>query len=164
MLIADFIKHNKLFFQGKYNLNTKANLLIEDHYSCFVVHCLAMQALMLNKAKAYKPLWLYNPNVSIELLKSYSPNAEQVKLVKPGYLNRLYIVFVALFNFIKIKFKSDILSFTYDKVKYGDIVYDSYLAQYKVGTIRQIDLKVLYLIAQCIYRHESIKKTILKYN
>lgn len=164
MSINNFIKQNEYFFK-KYSDNLEGgNLLIEDNSLCFVIHCLAMQALLIKKAKGLKPVWLYNKDIPLNLLKSYSSNAEQVQLVRLNFLFRLLVLLRAFKGYVCVLLKSDILSFTYDKVKYGDIVYDAYLAKKQVGTIKRIDFSIFYLIAQCIYRHESIKKTIIQNN
>jgi hypothetical protein len=52
--------------------------------------------------------------------------------------------------------RRDILSFRYDGIKYGDIVYDSYLAERQAATIARIDTYILRLIYKCIRRHEYV--------
>jgi len=99
---------------------------------------------------------LYSDEYPIELLQSYVPTAKYTTNPK-NYFGIFKIIMISIWKFLAIYKTRDILSFSYDDVKYGDIVYDTYLAHEKVGTIRKIDLKMLYILYICIRRHEQFK-------
>ena len=159
----NFIDKNKAFWLNFNNIFPSKNLLIEEPSKCFITHVLATQSLVLCKARSYKPVWMYSKNSSLELLRSYNPRAEYVKI--PG---SIFFSMVALLKaiprYLKMVLSRKIISFTYDNIKYGDIIYDSYLSLRKVGTVKQIDLAFLYLIYSCIKRHDSVRRLIKTHN
>lgn len=159
----DFIKKNREFWKGNINENCDKKLLIEEAEIPCIIHDLAIHTILLNKAKSYQPIWYPNSNVSLDLLKSYIPLAEKAKTPKLNIFENISVFINSLIQFLKIIINRDILSVKHDGVKYGDIVYDVYLAQEQVGTIEKIDSKIYELIRQCIKRHILIIK-ILKNN
>jgi hypothetical protein len=64
----------------------------------------------------------------------------------------------ALGHFVRIFFTWNIVGFSHGGVRYGDIAYDTYLAQQKVGTIRRINKPLLLIFYAIIRRHEEIKR------
>ncbi len=161
MDLKDFIELNKEFLGYTYNNKVKENLLVEnpcDHY--FINHCMGVQTTVLNMAKDFKPLWLRNDNIPIEFLKSYVPTAEYTDLPEIKPLERFYIDTITNINYLKLLLTKNIINFHFDKVKYGDIIYDTYLAENQVGTIKNIDSKIKKLIKRVITKHRQIKKLV----
>ncbi|MHA1492199.1 MAG: hypothetical protein ACTSRI_21430, partial [Promethearchaeota archaeon] len=114
--------------------------------------------MIINQAKGYRPVWLCRKNKKEhQLIKSYFKNAEILTTKKKWLFKKLYAIIITFFKFIKIFLSKDILEFYYDKVKYGDIVYDAYLFENKVSTIKKIDFKIFKIISKCIFRHIKIK-------
>lgn len=153
-----FVQRNRDFWLSFPVRNTDRKVLIEEPMVSYITHPNAIFAVILNQAKSLTPVWLYSHAEDIELLKSYVPTAEYVSLRKPSWLCRLRMVFSAIEKFLVMYRTRDVLSFSYDGVKYGDIVYDSYLWQQQVATVKKIDINVLRLIYSCIWRHECVRR------
>ena len=162
MGLTEFINRNKKFWEENSNINYNKKLLIEEMGTPFIVHGLANHAIILSKAGGYQPIWMPNRAVPISLLKSYNSTSEHAKVYKLNFTEKTKVFISALTEYIKILFNRDVLSFKYDGIKYGDLVYDGYLDRKQVGTIKHIDLLVLSYIKKCIRRHVIIKKTLLK--
>lgn len=164
-MLEQFIKKNKEF-QKELQLPEKrnGNLLIEEASICFIRHCLAVQALLLTKAKSYSPVWIKNNATPIELLKSYDKLAKFSNDCNFNVFEKLKIKILSKLAYLKLKKTSDIIQFTYDGIKYGDLVYDVYLTENQVGTIKKINKKIYHLINRCITRHEYVKKILKKEN
>lgn len=160
MGLSEFIKKNGEFWRDNFNEHCDKKLLIEEMGTPFLIHGLALHSIILNNAKGYQPVWIPNESVSLELLKSYVPNTEHAKMYKLNFWEHTKIFFSAVWGYIKVLLKGNILSFTYDGVKYGDLVYDGYLDRKKIGSIKHIDLLVFSYIKKCIRRHVMITKTI----
>lgn len=160
MGLNEFIKINRELWKGNINEKCDKKLLIEEMGSPFLLQGLANHALVLNKAKGYQPIWIPNKGVSLDLLKSYNPLSEHAIVYKLNFCEKVKVFNSAIAEYIKVLFNRDILSFKYDGIKYGDIVYDGYLDRKQVGSIKHIDLLVLSYIKKCIRRHIIITKTL----
>lgn len=160
MGLREFIEKNRKLWQENTNSNCSAKLLIEEMGAPFIVHDLAIQTVVLNKAKGYQPIWMPNDDVSLDLLKSYVPSTEKASLYKLSLWDSTKIFFNAFKAYCKVLVTGDLLSFEYDGIKYGDIVYDSYLDRKQLGTIKHLDLLVLSYMKKCIRRHVVVTKTI----
>jgi|GEM_PF-1947142 len=154
----NFIKHNKKFWSGFKPREGTEKILIEEPVSAVITHANAIFALILNQAKGYVPVWLYNKNCqNIKLLKSYNPNSATTVAPRQSLSLKIYIFLVSMIKFAKIYFTKDILRIYYDGIKYGDIIYDTYLIKNSVATIKKIDYKLFKYIVSCISRHIQIK-------
>ncbi len=154
-----FIKENRKFWSQFTIKNNGKKLLIEEPGR---IYTNATFAMIVNQAKGYIPVWLCGKNSQQHrLIRSYFPDVEILTTGKEWLPKKLYAAIIALFKFIKILFTKDILGFRYDGIKYGDIIYDTYLHKNKVATIKKIDFKLLKVISIYIFRHIKIK-TILK--
>lgn len=164
MGLQEFITKNREFWKDNINQNCEKKLLIEEAEIPLIVHDLAIHSILLNKSKDYQPVWLPNDNVSLELLKSYIPCAEKAAVAKLNFFEKLKVFVASLLQFLKVLINRNVLSVKYDGVKYGDIVYDGYLADKKVASIKKIDLKIYGLIRKCIKRHFLVIKTLKQNN
>lgn len=160
MGLSEFINKNSGFWKNSENQDCNKRLLIEEMGTPFLVHGLALHSVLLNKAQGYQPVWIPNESVPLDLLKSYVPSAEHAILYNLNFWERTKVFFSAVVAYIKVLIKRDILSFTYDGIKYGDLVYDAYLERKKVGSIKYIDLLVLSYIKKYIRRHVIVTKTL----
>lgn len=157
---SEFIEINKKLWADDINENCDKNLLIEEMGAPFLFHGLGNHSIILNKARGYKPLWIPRDNIPLALLRSYVPSADHALLYKLNLWEKTKVLLSSVVAYIKVLLKRDILSFKYDGIKYGDLVYDGYLDRKKVGTIKHIDLLVLSYIKKCIRRHVIITKTL----
>ena len=158
--MKDFIQRNREFWAKFPTHPTSRKILIEEPSSNLInTHGAAIFAVIFNQAKSFTPVWLFSRDWDIEFFKSYVPTAEYVK-PKLSRLSRLRLFFITIWKFMVMFFTKDILSFSYDGVKYGDIIYDSYLASEKLATIKKINVKLLYIIHACIRRHENIRRVL----
>jgi len=157
-----FVRENRKFWSQFKIKNNGPGLLIEESGRPMYLHINAVFAIMINQAKGYTPIWLGKKNSEeYQILKSYLPDVKTAKKQKKWWFLQLYAIFIAIFKFIKIVFTKNIVELSYNGVKYGDIVYDAYLFENKVATIKKLDLKIIKIIAKCIFRHIKIK-SILK--
>ena len=153
-----FIKENRKFWSQFTIKDNGKKLLIEEPGWVMITHANAIFAMIINQAKGYAPTWLCRKNPQEHLLlRSYFPNVKIITAQKKWLPRKLYAVIIAFFKFIKILLFKDLIGFHYDKVKYGDIVYDAYLFENKVATIKKINLKIFKIISKCIFRHIKIK-------
>ena len=157
----DFIEQNRDFWSGYSVKDDNHKILIEEPSIPAITHANGVFTVILNQAKSFTPVWLHSNRCEVELLKSYVPAATYLKIpLSP--INKFKLFFVALNEFLIIYKTKDILSFFYDGVKYGDIVYDAYLATFQLATIKKIDLKLIPIIYFCICRHEGIRTILNK--
>lgn len=154
----EFIKINNEFW-SKYKIKEgNKDLLIEEPTASMITHANAIFALILNQAKEYNATWLYDNNsLPKELLCSYISNAKFINFPKKSVFLKIYIKLIALKKFLRIYLTKDVLNFYYDGVKYGDILYDTYLSKKQVATIKRIDYSLLKFMELCIARHIKIK-------
>jgi len=157
----DFIYQNRVFWSAFPAKAYNKKVLIEEPSIPMIKHANAIFSIILNQAKSLTPVWLHNNAEDIELLKSYVPTAEFVSVPKASRFDKIKMKLAAIWKFMIMYLTKDVLSFSYDGVKYGDIVYDTYLKRCSVATIRAIDTRLLRIIYDCIYRHEIIRKILL---
>lgn len=154
----EFIKENRKFWSRFAIKKNGPKLLIEEPGWSMILHTNAIFTMIINQAKGYTPVWLCGKNPQEhKLLRSYFPNLEIITTGKKLLLKKLYAVIIAFFKFIKILLFKDVLGFHYDGVKYGDIVYDTYLFENKIATLKKIDFKIFKIVVKCIFRHIKIK-------
>jgi hypothetical protein len=154
----EFIKENKIFWSQFTINNNGKKLLVEEPIRPDITHANAIFVAIINQARGYSPVWLYNKHCQkIELLQSYFPGVNITIIQKKLLVRKFRVLFIVLIKFLKIYFTKDILKFSYNGVKYGDIIYDAYLSKYQVATIRKIDTRIIKLIAFCIFRHIKIR-------
>lgn len=155
-----FIQSNYEMWSNYKPYTSGDKLLIEEPCVPFIVHVNSIFSIILNQAKHYTPVWLSSRSLNMELLKSYLPNAESSKLASLSLIENIMLFMKTLKYFFTLKDTRDILLLKYDQVKYGDIIYDTYLMEEKVATIKKINLKLLKIIHSCLFRHERVLKTL----
>jgi len=164
----EFLKENRKFWSQFEIKNKGKKLLIEEPGRIMIIHRSAIFAMIINQARGYTPAWLCKKDCSeYQLLQSYFPDVEIVTTRNkslPRELRKLRAIVIALLKFLEIYFTKDILGFHYDGVRYGDIVYDAYLYENQVATIKKIDFKIFKIIALCIFRHLKIKNILQNEN
>lgn len=158
--MKDFIQRNRDFWANFPAQHSTQKILIEEPSIPLITHANAIFAVILNQAKSFTPVWLFSRDWDIELLKSYVPTAEYVIPPKLSWFSRLRMILLAVWKFVIVYVSRDILSFSCEGVRYGDIIYDTYLSQKQIATIKKIDLRMLYIIYRCILRHENIRSVL----
>jgi hypothetical protein len=159
-----FADINKSFWSGigdKKHDELRGKILIEEQIAPMIIHVLGVFSVILCKAKGLRPVWALNRKNKkyYEIMKSYVPSAENIQLgVKIA--DHIRALWCSIMSFCRISNNKSILKLSYDDIKYGDIIYDVYLARNKAGTIRKKDWKLLLIIFQCIKRHLKIKRQI----
>lgn len=150
----EFIQRNHSFWSSFPAKKNGHKILIEKPSRQNITHVNAVFTVILNQAKSFTPVWHIDGEY-IEMFKSYVPTAEYIKYPHI-FFDIFRIIAISIWKFL-VMLKTDILAFSYDGVKYGDIIYDTYLEHEKVATIKKVDIKMLYIIYTCIKRHEYFK-------
>jgi len=155
-----FIKKNSKLWSIFLTKTNGKKILFEKPSIPEINYVNSIFAIVLNQSKSYTPIWIYSNKHSIELFKSYVSSS---KYIKPPLLffSLIKVIIISILKFLNIYKTNDIISISYDNVKYGDIIYDTYLTYKKVATIKKPDLTLLAIIITCFKRHEEFK-TILK--
>lgn len=161
----EFIALNKEMWKDFQSNVANKNLLVEQPSDThtFILHTMAMQTLILNKGQGFKPLWIRNKNVSIDLLKSYVPSAEYVDLENLTTIEKLYSRFRAFLEYIKIWATRNTLNFKFAGIKYGDVMHDIYLSANQQGTLQKPNKKLKGIIRGVIRLHMRYSKTYKKH-
>ena len=160
MNIKSLIQKNRHFWIHFPARKGDEKILIEAPSISMVTHVNAIYTVILNQARTLTPVFLTRSKYNLEFLKSYVPTAEFVSIPQPTRLSRIKLRLIALWKFLMMCMTRNILAFNYDGVTYGDIVYDTYLTERKVATIRRIDKHILEIIRACISRHEDILRVL----
>ena len=137
-------------------------ILLEEESYPPTVHCMGIFSVILNQAKRLIPVALEPSEEIFQIMQSYLSNFEKTALPKLSLSDKFKILILAVWKTFLMRVTSDILGFSYDKVRYGDIVYDTYLSQQEVATIRKVDWPIVRIIYSCISRHERIRKFLIK--
>lgn len=153
----EFLKINRQFWSNYALKPGGPKLLVEEMGLPMILHMNAWFGNLLNLAKGYQPVWLNGEKYDAALIKSYFPQSEPVNQTGPGWWLKIYALAAATLKFPKIAWTGNILDFYFDGVKYGDIVYDSYLFTHKVSTIKKIRLNLIKQMALCVHRHLKVK-------
>ena len=163
----NFTRKNRAFLAGFHGAKTQGNLLVEEMSGAsFINHCMSMQALFLNIAHGFRPLYLRNGCFNQDFVQSYVPEAAVVELERLSLLEKMRIGIVCFFQLLKAYLLGNILPLRYNGVIYGDIVYDVFLQENSVATLDERNWCSLKKIAR-IYlfiavRHKKIKNLIRK--
>ncbi|MFC1961612.1 hypothetical protein ACFLWN_00985 [Chloroflexota bacterium] len=158
--LQDFIPRNRDFWAQFTPQRGTEKVLVEEPTSPLITHGNGIFTIVLNQARSFTPVWLDSPDWDMELVRSYVPTAESVTLPVISWFQKLGMMLVAAAKFLVAFFTGDILAFSYDGVRYGDIVYDTYLQQEQLATVKRINLKIACYMYGCIRRHELIRRVL----
>lgn len=154
----NFLSINKLFWE-KYEPKFGKRLLVEEAEISYVTHLNSIFALILNQSRFFQAYWIKSSNINEGLIKSYISNTQFIK-IKSNFFRCVICIANSIYFYLRILAGSNILGITYKDVRYGDIIYDTYLAENKVGTINGVPIKLIGIIYRCIYRHEEVRSLI----
>ena len=178
----DFIKHNKTLFSNLQNINSQ--ILIETHDMKPNYMAISHFSKVLSKIHSAQ-LVGYQPKIQINLFdkfKNYIFNYKINKIYKSfgviKFLDLNINNYKALANqltdklMLDINSKSDLISLVVDDIWVGDLIYDKYLASYKVPTVnlRSKELRkilyefcILYYYWKDLFSKKNIKALVISH-
>jgi hypothetical protein len=161
-----FMAANRSFWQshdGAAATPPEACILIEPNAQPMLRHCNASFAAIAAHARGLRPLFIMQESgASVRrLLRSYYPDAGFVSLASWHGLAFLFPALIsAVRAFRKTRSPAELLDFTVDGIRFGDVIYDDVLSM-GYATVSQIDLRTLRsLIA--FYWYRSLIRDILR--
>ena len=152
----DFVELNRQFWVHFVPKGGIAKVLVEEPEIPYIIHINGIFTLILNQAKKYQPVWLQSSHNHKALLNSYVPSSEITRLTRLSIFTWFRLCILSLRQYRRWKHPGDILNFEYDRVKYGDLIFDEYLLKEKVATIAKLNWRILLYLLQCLLRHEHI--------
>lgn len=158
-----YINENKKFWDSFPMPKTKGYFLVErTQRLTFMKHAVGVGSALLNRSLGYSPLYI-TPGMPIEFYQSYVSSASIVDAELTNFTQWKISYFIKKI-YKSLKKPEDILNIKYDNILYGDIIYDVYLAQEELATIKEIDIKIKQLMKDLFIYHEQVKQIIKKYN
>jgi len=163
---SDFTRANKkLFSKIPTSKGSNGLLLVEPQRHPIISHANAVFARIIKEAKGLNIGWIDTGVQQIqERLASYDSNSRTVSLTNLTWLDSLTVIFKFVFSSVRILLTGDIRGFSLDGIPFGDILYDSYLARFKVATIPKVNKGVLTTLFSLIKNYWQFKRTLLDYN
>ncbi|PIS09196.1 hypothetical protein COT75_02965 [Candidatus Beckwithbacteria bacterium CG10_big_fil_rev_8_21_14_0_10_34_10] len=139
-----FIKINKKFWLKFKEVESKKFLLVETQSHPVINHSNAVAAKIVAQAKNWRIAWIKFNYTNEELMRSYSPNSLFISFPKINFLEKFYFVLLSTFYyFYYVLIKKDLLSFKFNKIPYGDFVYDCYLSVFSLATLHCLDFRII---------------------
>ncbi len=137
----------------------KKTLLIEEPSIPILDNANAYFARLVCQAKGYQPIVMSDNlhhdsrfhKLHLNSFDTYEHSKNPLPLHVLGW-----IWIVARIKYLSLFLGQSILNLHYAGVKYGDLIYDQYLVDNELGTIHQIDRRVIATIEQCLLRHHTI--------
>ncbi len=150
LTLKQFITKNKQLWKEFQQDHCQGNLLVEAPGGInFIDHCMCMQTLIIHAGKKLAPLFIDSHNYNAKLVQSYVKNSKSIKLVpKLPLFTKLYAGVCVFFQIILMFIRGNVLALKFNGIKYGDIVYDSYLRSYSVGSLNSRDWDTFKKIVQ----------------
>ena len=154
---------NRKLWSSLTQRKTGPKVLVEEIRTPFTYHLLGVHTVVLNQSKDYQPVYLGElSEEDMDLVRSYVPSASNVTRPWVTRWDNWKINILVIWQFLKLKFGARIISLNLFGVKYGDLLYDQYLAKYKVGTIRKIDDRfkgLLRLYIEGVFQYRKLIKS-----
>lgn len=157
---ANFIPANKSFW-SKIPVTSGSNglLLVEPNRHPLISHANAVTARIIKEARGLNIAWLDTGDPEIqERMVSYDSTSRTVTPKALTRIEKLRVGWKFMCSALKILLTGKILGFSLDGIVFGDILYDSYLALYKVATIAKVNkgvLKTLWILIKNYYRTKT---------
>lgn len=166
----NFLAKTAQFFSPFHGESSSEKILVEESIEqLFIDHCIITQALMISNAKKYQPLFIKNnTSPSLDFLHSFIPTAQYHSLKAQSRLKIKFLKICCLLQVIKIFLFQNVLSFKYKNIGYGDLLYDTYLAVFRMSTINLNNKATLYMLynlsVEIAIKHEQILEAITSEN
>lgn len=159
---SDFIQVNQeLWSKVPTSKDSNGLFLVEPQSHPIISHANAVFARIIKEAKGMSIGWIDSGDGEIqERLASYDYTSRTVPLSRLTHTDKLVVLSTFARSALKMLLTGSILSFSLDGVPFGDILYDSYLAGYKVATIPRVNKGVLSTLLTLIYNYYRFKRTL----
>lgn len=157
-----FIQANSKMF-SRFSGNTCSNgvLLVEPQRHPIISHANAVFACIIKRAKGLRIVWIDNSDENITArLISYDDDSHVTPLSKLTFFDKMAAILAFLRTALYIIITRNIISIKLDGIRFGDILYDSYLADNKVATIHKINKCILMTLWNLIFQYHCFRKTI----
>ncbi|RKX25229.1 MAG: hypothetical protein DRP47_10105 [Candidatus Zixiibacteriota bacterium] len=158
----DFIEANKQLW-SKLSTSDCSNglLVVEAKRHPVISHANAVLACIIKEAKGLNIGWIDTGDKQVqERLASYDSDSRTVSLTNLTWLDSLFIILKFVFSSIRVLLTRDVRGFHLDGIPFGDILYDSYLARFKVATIRNVNKGVITTLFILIRNYYRFKRTL----
>ena len=136
-------------------------LLVEAKRHPIISHANAVLACIIKEAKGLNIGWIDTGDRQIrERLASYDSTSRVVPLSKLTSSDKLVIRLRFAYCALKMLSTGNIRGFCLEGIPFGDILYDSYLARFKVATIPKVNKGVLTTLFALISNYYRFKRTL----
>jgi len=160
---SDFIKANRRLW-SRIPLSKSSNvlLLVEPHPLPYVSHAHAVFARIIKDAKGLSIGWIDTGNRHIQArLLSYDPSSRTIPQVTLTRFEKLIVRWKYLCSALRMILTGDVLGFSLNGIRFGDIVYDIYLQYHRAATMRRINHEVLRTLRDVIVVHYRYRKLLI---
>jgi hypothetical protein len=163
---CDFIEANKQLWSKFPNSDgSKGLLLVEPNRHPVISHSNAVFARIIKQARGLSIGWMDTGDPHIQQrLASYDPNSTVIYPSKLNFFEKLAFVFQFVCLSLRLMITKDIRGLSFAGIPLGDILYDSYLASYKLATVLSVDRKLLKTLKTLVKRYYITKKTLTACN
>jgi len=160
----NFININKDFWSKFNEIDADKLILVETAEHPTINHANAVTAKMIAKAKGFRIAWIKYNFTDEKLMQSYSDNSIFLSFKKHTLFFRIRLMFTAIYYYLMyVLVRNNLLSFEYKGVRYGDFIYDGYLATYSMATLHRFDVRIAKIFYSAIF-HDEKAREILKRN
>lgn len=158
MKALEFIKLNEQFWAMPIGVGESGQVLVEYSRYPPANHVLGVVTYLLRRAKGLSPIWVNASRSELDICKSYCRSAQAIPLPFPGIAALGRALSAATTQFGSLKNTADILPISYRGVRYGDLIYDQYLAKRQFATIHKCDLLLYKIMLFTFMQHERVDK------
>jgi hypothetical protein len=153
-----FINDNTKFWRHSKEPDSKKLLLVETSSHPVINHANAVVGKMIAQAKNLRIAWIKHPRIPEEIMRSYSQNSIFLDFPPLDLLTRFCILLLSTFYyFFYVLVKNNPLSFKFQKIPYGDFVYDGYLSKYSMATLHRPDSRIIIIFYRLLLNHQKAR-------
>lgn len=159
---CDFIEANKQLWSMFPNSEGSNGLLVvEGKRHPIISHANAVFARIIKQARGLSIGWMDTGDPQAQQrLVSYDPDSRTVWPSKLNLFEKLAVVFRFACLALRLMITKNIRGLSFAGIPFGDILYDSYLARYRVATVRGVDRKLLSTLTMLLKRYYIFRKTL----
>jgi len=158
-----FVDINRQFWKKFQEPETDNLLLVETSEHPTINHANAVVAKMIANAKSLRIAWIESDFTDDKVMRSYSGNSIFLKPKKFSLFFRLCLMAVSIYYYLTYALvKNRVSSFNYKGVKYGDFIYDGYLAAYSMATLHRWDARIARIFYVVLLRDKEARDLLKK--
>ncbi|MEI8229668.1 MAG: hypothetical protein WCG83_00845 [Candidatus Peregrinibacteria bacterium] len=154
-----FLEANRAFWLKYASMPSRHLLLLEESKLGALAHVHGVCCVLLHQSRGLTPCCL-GSDKDADFYRSFVPVAQSKTISPITKVFRIYLIITSAFKFLHLWWTGNILGFSYDGIRYGDLIYDEYLARFQVATIRRIDFGLFRIIRDLLVRHQKIYRTL----